>query len=229
MESSTDTHDLDHYSSSPSTHKTHSQQLSPSNEIRVFDLDNLAHDERLKQWCKIHWSATIKKSLDNYNPAIYHDCCFCFSRRGCSKRWDHPVEDSQSISKIPTLKQVTSEEELHSWLRNKMQDRQKTGETLVFPTINSPHLQAPRAREDFLSPPKATEFLRKRCIELSQEKSEVLSLVDKLKADNARLHSSSKSWFDKYQEAIRSREESLASTPVKRRVNMANDELLFLD
>ena len=58
---------------------------------------------------------------------------------------------------------------------------------------------------------------------------EVLSQVDKLKADNSRLHASSKSWFDKYQEAIRSREESIESTPVKKKINMANDELLFLD
>jgi hypothetical protein len=229
METSTDTLDLLFLSSSPSTHKVHSHNLSPTSETRVFDLDNPSHDLRLKQWCRIHWPATIKKSLDNYNPVTYHDCCFCFSRRGFTRKWDHPEEESHPITKISTLKEVNSEEEFHSWLRNKMQERQKAGKTLVFPSVNSPHLQAPHQREDCLSSPKATDFLRKRCFELSHEKMEVLSQVDKLKADNARLHASSKSWFDKYQEAIKSREESVECTPVKRRINMTNEELLFLD
>ena len=56
-----------------------------------------------------------------------------------------------------------------------------------------------------------------------------MSQVDKLKADNAKLHASSKSWFEKYQEAIRSREESMVNTPVKKKMNMSNEELLFLD
>ena len=109
-----------------------------------------------------------------------------------------------------------------------MQERQKTGKTLIFPSVNSPHLEAPEQREDCFSSPK-TNFLRKRCLELSHEKMEVMSDIDKLKEDNARLHASSKSWFEKYQDAIRSREESMNITPVKRKINMSNDELLFLD
>jgi hypothetical protein len=229
MESSTDTLDLLYLSSSPSSFKTHSHHLSPSSETRVFDLDNPSHDLKLKQWCKVHWPATIKKNLDNYNPVTYHDCCFCFSRRGFTKRWDHPEIESTPITKIPTLKEVNSEEEFHNWLRNKMQERQKAGKTLVFPSVNSTHLEPPSEREDLFSSPKATEFLRKRCLELSHEKMEVMSQVDKLKAENSRLHASSKSWFDKYQEAIRSKEDSMVNTPVKKKMNLSNEELLFLD
>ena len=192
MEPSTDTLDLLFLSSSPCSHEVHSHHLSATSEIKVFDLDNPSHDLRLKQWCKVHWPATIKKSLDNYNPATYHDCCYCFSRRGFTKRGDHPEAESTPITKIPTLKAVYSEDELHTWLRNKMQERQKAGKTLVFPSVNSPHLEAPGQREDSFSSPKSTEFLRKRCFELSHEKMEVLSQVDKLKADNARLHASSR-------------------------------------
>jgi len=192
-------------------------------------MDNPSHDLKLKHWCRVHWPATIKKSLDNNNPVTYHDCCFCFSRRGFTRRCEHPELESNPITKIPTLKGVTSEEGFHSWLRYKMHEREKGGKTLVFPSVNSPHLEVPGHREDCLSSPKTTEFLRKRCLELSQEKMEVLSLVDKLKEDNARLHASSKSWFERYQDAIRSREESLDTTPVKRKINMNSDELLFLD
>jgi len=228
MESSTDTLDLFYLSSSPSTHRVHSHHLSPSSETKVFDMDNPSHDLKLKQWCKVHWPGTIKKSLDNYNPVTYHECCFCFSRRGFTRKGDHSEEESHPITRIPTLKEVNSEEGFHSWLRNKMHEREKAGKTLVFPSVNSPHLQPPHQREDCLTSPKANDFLRKRCLELSQDKMEVLSQVEKLKADNARLHASSKSWFEKYQEAIRSREDSLASTPVKKRINMNNEELLFL-
>ena len=58
---------------------------------------------------------------------------------------------------------------------------------------------------------------------------EVMSQVNKLKADNERLHASSKSWFDKYQEAIKSKEDSMMNTPVKKKMNLSNEELLFLD
>ena len=228
MDSSIDTIDLLFLSSSPSSLKVLSPHQSLNIDIKVFDLDNPSHDHKLKQWCRVHWPATIKKSLDNYNPVVYHDCCFSFSRRGYSRKWDHPELESTSITKIPTLKGLTSEEEFHSWIRNKMQERQKAGKTLVFPSVNSPHLEAPNQREDSFSSPKIN-FIRKRCLELSHEKMEVLSEIDKLKEDNARLHASSKSWFEKYQEAIRSREESMNVTPVKRRVNMNNEKLLFLD
>ena len=109
-----------------------------------------------------------------------------------------------------------------------MQEHAKAGRILVFPSINIPHLEVPHQRESQLPSPQ-TEFLRKRCLELSEEKLQVISQIDRLKADNARLHASSKSWFDKYQEAIRSREDSLQVTPVKKRKSSTKDDLLFLD
>ena len=109
-----------------------------------------------------------------------------------------------------------------------MQEHAKAGRILVFPSINIPHLEVPHQRESQLPSPQ-TEFLRKRCLELSEEKLQVISQIDRLKADNARLHASSKSWFEKYQEAIRSREDSLQVTPVKKRKSSTKDDLLFLD
>lgn len=198
--------------------------------MRVFDLDDPSHDAKLRLWCRVHWSATIKKSMDSYNSLTFHDCCFSFSRRGYTKRWDHPILESFPISKIPTLKLVSSEEELHSWLRNRMQERAKAGKTMVFPSVNTRHLLPPDQRDTDLSPCQ-TEFLRKRLVELSQEKQEVLSQIDKLKNDNARLHASSKSWFDKYQEAIQSREQSIENTPVKKKniIHVKEEDLLFLE
>ena len=227
MDSSSDTLDL-LYLGSPSSRKVNSHTQSPNSETKVFDLDDATHDGRLRQWCRVHWPATIKKSLDNFNPVTYHNCCFSFSRRGYSKKWEHPDLESTSITKIHTLKMVSSEEEFHSWLRNKIQEHAKAGRTLIFPSINIPHLEVPHQREDHLpSPPM--EFLRKRCLELSEEKHEIISQMDRLKADNTRLQASSKSWFEKYQEAIKSREVSLEVTPVKKRKSSNKDDLLFLD
>ena len=82
-----------------------------------------------------------------------------------------------------------------------MQEHAKAGKTLVFPSINAPHLQVPHARENHFSSSPQTEFLRKRCLELSEEKMQTINQIERLKADNARLHASSKSWFEKYQES----------------------------
>ena len=111
-----------------------------------------------------------------------------------------------------------------------MQERQKSGKTLVFPSVNRPHLLTPD-QKDLDYSPSQTEFLRKRLVELNHEKQEILSLIDKLKSDNPRLHASSRSWFEKYQEAILSKEESMENTPVKKKriINCNEEELLFLD
>ena len=109
-----------------------------------------------------------------------------------------------------------------------MQEHAKAGRILVFPSINIPHLEVPHHRQSHLPSPQ-TEFLRKRCLELSEEKLQVIYQIDRLKADNERLHASSKSWFEKYQEAIRLRGESLQVAPVKKRNSSTKDDLLFLD
>ena len=110
-----------------------------------------------------------------------------------------------------------------------MQEHAKIGKTLVFPSINIPHLQVPHERESTFSSSPQTEFLRKRCLELSEEKIQAISQIERLKADNARLHASTKSWFNKYQEMMRSREESLQVTPVKNRNSSSKEDLLFFD
>mgnify|MGYP000382023965 CR=1 FL=1 len=193
-------------------------------------MDSLVDDMKLKQWCKVHWQASFRKSLDSYNPLTYHDCCFSFSRRGYSRKYDHPEAYSTSILKMPSLKQLTSEDELHSWIRNKMQEHIKEGRTPVFPTVNTPHIETTLAREDGLQcSPKTpdSQFLRKRCFELSQEKVDIQKRVDQLTEDNLRLQASSKSWFEKYQALLREKEHSVLQTPTKRtKQSVSKDDLM---
>jgi len=149
MDRSADTLDL-LYLASPSTVNYHSPQQRSASEQKGFDMDSLEDDMKLKQWCKVHWQASFRKSLDSYNPLTYHDCCFSFSRRGYSRKYDHPEAYSFSVLKVASLRKLTSEEELHSWIRNKMQEHIKEGRTPVFPTINSPHQESTLVREDGL-------------------------------------------------------------------------------
>ena len=199
-----------------------------SSETKVFDLDDPRHDEKLKQWSKLHWTNTIKKSLDNSNAVTYHDCCFCFSKRGYSRKWSHPQQEALCIAKMPSFKAITTEEEFSFWLRDKMIERTKKGMILIFPSINIPHLGISHPIESFSSSPQ-TDFLKKRCLELSEEKQEALSQLERLKADNTRLYASTKSWFDKYQEAIKSKEESLLQTPVKKKGSSSKEDIFFMD
>ena len=74
-----------------------------------------------------------------------------------------------------------------------------------------------------------TEFLRKRCLELSQEKFDNKRVIEKLKEDVARLHASAKNWFEKYQELVRIQEEQMLGTPIKRMYSVTKDDLLFMD
>lgn len=182
---------------------------------------------KLKQWCRIHWSASFKKSLDSYNPLTYHDCCFSFSRRGYSRKYDHPEIYSTSILKVPSLKILKNEVELHQWVRNKMLEHSREGRVPTFPTINTPHLESTSGREDPMHcSPKTndTDFMRKRCFELSQERVDLQKKVDQLVQENTRLLASSKSWFEKYQTLLRDKECSLLHTPSKRLKQSVNKE-----
>src|SRR5690348_13652326 len=87
---------------------------------KTFDFNNNAHYQELKTWCRIHWSNTIKKSMDNFNPAIFHDCCFSFSRRAFAKSAGHPVLESVSVMKMPTLKSLSSADEFYKWVVDRM-------------------------------------------------------------------------------------------------------------
>ncbi len=106
-----------------------------------------------------------------------------------------------------------------------MQDRQRDGKTLVFPTVNTPHVSLPGSNKKDLSAVDLS-FLQKRCLELSRDKEELITKVERLSEDNMRLVASTRNWFEKYQEAILKREESPRFTPVKDRRHKYNEGLL---
>ena len=94
--------------------------------------------QELKTWCRLHWLHTICKSVQNSNAPVYDDCCISFSRKGFVNRISHPLIQSASVLKIPSLRKVNSPEELYDWPRERMMVHLKLEKKLYFPSINMP-------------------------------------------------------------------------------------------
>ena len=170
----------------------------------MFDLSSDRDSLELVAWARLHWGSTIKKSIENQNPAVYHDCCFSFSRRGFSRKAGHPRLQSYSIHKLPSLKEVRTAEEFTMWLRSRMKEHQDLGRQPVFPSINCYHIDTVEMDEEDLE----TEYLAKRCSELLKEKDEAMKRVQALLQDNQRLHASTKTWMLRYHESLSAKDPS---------------------
>ena len=151
-------------------------------------------------WCKNHYS-DFKKSIDNYNAMTYHDCCNCFSKRGFAKNSSHPPLQSAYILKIPTLRTVTSPEELCSWLKNRMKVHRNEGRKALFPGMNRHH-SAISEDKLVVGREEQLELLKNKYENLLREKVLFEKKIEKLKDDNSRLQASSKSWMKLYHTAI---------------------------
>ena len=174
---------------------THEEEPKP----QPFNLHNSHHQALLREWCQQAWYGTIKKSIDSGNPVIYHECCFCFSRRAFSKKANHHSLQSSSVQKIPSFKSVESPEELLRWLLDKIRSHQKLGRRTIFPGINRYHCEDDQEDEEG---ELDTTMLAKRCEKLDEDLQIATKSLHQLQKDNERLLSSSKAWFHKYQELV---------------------------
>ena len=170
-----------------------STQLSQTTntEVEWFCLENPRHTELLREWSRFCWT-TIRKSMESYNPVVYHECCFCFSRRGFAKKAGHCEMQSVSVLKMPSLKLLHGPEELYRWLLDRIKLHHRLGRRPVFPAINRYHTAVEDESEDT---EKQIEHLGKRCDQLEQENR-------RLRSDNARLLESSQVWCQRYQESM---------------------------
>src|ERR1044072_6190100 len=97
------------------TTSTQTSKFSP----KLFDLTSEQDDKALKEWCRLHWQYTILKGIQGCNAPTFHDCCMSFSRKGCVKRSSHPLIQSASILKIPTLRNSATPDDLYKWLKDR--------------------------------------------------------------------------------------------------------------
>ena len=165
----------------------------------TFNLHNTHHQALLREWCHDAWFGTIKKSIDSGNPVVYHECCFCFSRRAFSKKANHNAVQSSSVQRIPSFKSVESPEELMRWLLDKLRTQQKLGRRTVFPSINRYHTEEDSQAEDT---DQEISCLTKRVQRLDQDLVQAHQTITQLQRDNQCLLKSSRSWFAKYQELL---------------------------
>lgn len=170
------------------------RSVSPEPDLQDFNLCDLHHLELLREWSRVNWP-TIKKSIESYNPVIYHECCFCFSRRGFSKKSGHSDLQSASILRMPSLKTVSSPEELYKWLLDKLKYHHKLGRRLVFPAINRYHCELESPHDEL---ERQIELLSKRCESQSKQLEDLHQENVRLRSDNQRLLESSQSWCTMY-------------------------------
>ena len=170
------------------------QIIEDSEKPREMDLQSPRDLQELKQWCEDHWIRTVKRSLDNYNALLFHDCCYSFSRRAYSKKGSHPSLQSVSVLRIPTLKWVCTAEQFFKWMLDRARLRLQQGRRVVFPVINIEH----RLEEDLDSDEGGCGDLVKRCEHLTASYQKSLDRIDQLAKENMRLLSSSKVWCQKY-------------------------------
>jgi len=166
--------------------------------VEWFSVDDSRHSDLLQQWSRLSWQ-TIRKSMDSYNPVVYHECCFSFSRRGFAKKAGHCEMQSVSVLKMPSLKALQGPDELYKWLLEKIKLHQRLGRRPVFPAINRYHTEVEDESEDT---EKQIEHLGKRCDRLERELAELQQENHKLRSDNTRLLESSQSWCQRYQESL---------------------------
>ena len=107
-------------------------------------LSSRNHIARLEDWASLHWETLISKAKTCKTTVYFHECCFCFSRKGYTLKAQHPQEMTVSVQKIPELKSSLSYCDFFDWLFQKLHARHKRGYAVYFPAINAPHTDLPK-------------------------------------------------------------------------------------
>ena len=187
-----------------------------------FDYTDPQHCQRVKEWCRTHWEPTIKKSMVSFNPLVYHECCFCFSKRAFSKKSNHRPLESSSILRIPTIKSIAGYDGLFKWILAKAKSRTQNGLKTLFPAINRYHMDL---EEEEDTEHHQVVYLAKRTEDLAKELHCAKKLAESLAAENKRLLDSSKNWYARYQEAV-STDEHLSEWDNKLKSHQAISDLI---
>jgi hypothetical protein len=196
-----------------------------------FEADNKNHVKILLEWCKIYWGDTFKRSREYNNTIFYHTCCNSFSRRSFVKAAGHPSIQTCSILKIPGFRELNTAEDLHRWLLKMITSNTTTRKKLSFPRINKYHTDEVSTDEDiYRKEEEDSTYLQKRCTLILEELDQYKSQLKHLRIDNERLLSSTKNWFQKYNDILDQHDrltQSAYQTPLK--TNLKQSFELFSD
>lgn len=195
-------------------------------QAREIDIQNEEHLRELMEWCEQHYEETIEKSRKNGNAVSYHDCCLTFTRRRFSERITHPKNETFSVFKLGTFKDVNSAKDLFDWLLKRIQNRHRVDRPPIFPSINRPHPNCDNQR--FLDLMKQNRDLSNDYKDVSIKYNALLLDNQQLYSDVLRLKASTKNWHDKYQVLLSKQENDTEAalffgSPQKKLVNLDDD------
>jgi len=196
-----------------------------------FEVDNKNHVKILLEWCKIYWGDTFKRSREYNNTIFYHSCCNSFSRRSFVKGAGHPSIQTCSILKMPGFRELNSAEDLHRWLLKMIISNTTTRKKLPFPRINRYHI-GEISTDEYIDRKEEenSTYLQKRNNLVQEELGQYKSQLKQMQLDNERLLSSTKNWFQKYNDLLDQHDrltQSAYQTPLK--TNLKQSFELFSD
>ncbi len=167
----------------------------------IFNPMSKRHLKHLEEWCQLHWKLTFLPQKKHHNALFFHYCCDCFSRRRFCELAGHDPEHTIRISKLPSFKNINSGKELFKWLNEMLLEKTSRGELCYFPAINRYHYTDQGI--DLQDETDANvETLRKRCEMASLELVSMQAAKRSLEITNQQLLSSSKNWYNKYQDLL---------------------------
>ena len=210
------------------TKKTQSTQCEAAygHEDFFLDCDNAAHLQRLDDWCKFQWRATIERNLKQSNNLRYSQCCNAFTRRGFVKTAGHPEHCSFSVGSLFRMHEISSPEELRDWMVQTARQLSKSGQQMLFPSIKRCHTVTPI--EDLAEQYRQQkERLQRQCDQLRQELQDAKTQLDKTKSGTRDMLSAVKHWHSLYEDLLEKYEDADAgySEPQKRHKLSSDFEL----
>ena len=131
----------------------------------------------------------------------------------------HPSIKTCSILKMPGFREVNSAEDLHRWLLKIITSNATSRKKLSFPRINKYHTDEISTDDNIdQKEEEDSTYLQKRCNLIQEELDQYKSQLKQLKVDNERLLSSTKNWFQKYNDILDQHDrltQSAYQTPLK--------------
>ena len=191
---------------------------SSSFDEPALDINNKQDLERLRGWCREHWTSTLKKSFISKNQVFYHSCCNSFSRRAFSKEAGHPAFLSCNALTLPGFKNVDDAESLYRWFIKLAKDNSRIGERTLFPSVNKYHSESQDIEDETTEDTENADHLSMLYQELKLELERTKQDVKKLQGEKDRLLSSCSHWHSRYQELLEYRDQGtyFLGTPVKK-------------
>lgn len=167
--------------------------------------------------------------MKQHNSLYLHYCCTAITKRHFMACAGHPVDQTYSIFRMPSFKEVTNAEQLYQWMLTLLVKAKARGLKTFLPSLNRYHMETDlfelhECRQQVLE-------LEKKLADASEMLARSNQKVRALEKESLQLAMASRTWFQRYQELTEEREESMdvLMTPKKKKLTKISCGLLELD